>query len=255
MKILKPLKFLLSKALNYLGYNYKLYFYSQLYKKDLKKIALLFGTDKEGVHHYAQHYEHHFMKLRKQRLNILEIGVGGYDNPKAGGESLRMWKTFFPKSKIFGIDIYDKTLINEKRIKIFKGNQADEQFLKKVITNIGTVDIIIDDGSHYNNDVITSFKILFPLLNINGIYVIEDLQTSYWENIAGNDWGGSHDLNAQHTSMNYLKSLTDCLNSVEFNKNNYERTYLDKHIISMHFYHNIVFIYKGLNNEKSNLIK
>ena len=93
------------------------------------------------------------------------------------------------------------------------------------------------------------------MLSLNGIYVIEDLQTSYWENVNGIDLDGSYDLKAEHTSMNFLKSLTDCLNYEEFPVDDYERTYFDKHIISIHFYHNLVFIYKGINNEGSNLIK
>jgi hypothetical protein len=36
---------------------------------------------------------------------MLEIGVGGYDSPISGGESLRMWKTYFPFAKIFALDI------------------------------------------------------------------------------------------------------------------------------------------------------
>ena len=39
---------------------------------------------------------------------------------------------------------------------------------------VGTFDIILDDRSHLNKDVIQSFETLFPLLNDNGIYIIED---------------------------------------------------------------------------------
>ena len=53
------------------------------------------------------------------------------------------------------------------------------------------------------------------------------------------------------TSMNFLKSLIDSLNHQEFINANYQPSYYDKKIISIHFYHNIVFIYKGNNNEKS----
>jgi len=52
---------------------------SGLYGKDLRKLAVAFGTDKEGGHHYAKHYQNHFAALRNKRLNILEIGVGGYE--------------------------------------------------------------------------------------------------------------------------------------------------------------------------------
>lgn len=53
--------------------------------------------------------------------------------------------------------------------------------------------------------------------------------------------------------MNYFKSLIDCLNHQEFVKRDYLPTYFDQHIVSVHFYHNLIFIYKGLNNEESNV--
>jgi hypothetical protein len=56
-----------------------------------------------------------------------------------------------------------------------------------------------------------------------------------------------------HTSMNYFKTLVDGLNYEEFTLGEYAPTYFDRHITSMHFYHNLVFIYKGQNNEGSNL--
>ena len=53
--------------------------------------------------------------------------------------------------------------------------------------------------------------------------------------------------------LNYFKGLTDSLNNQEFTIPSYEQSYFDKKIISIHFYHNMVFIYKGNNDEKSNI--
>lgn len=225
-----------------------------LLRNNLSRLALVCGTDKQGPHQYAQHYQHHFEPVRRKKLNILEIGIGGYKNPKRGGESLRMWKAYFPKSRIFGIDIYDKSHHDENRIKTFQGSQTDTSFLRRVVEEIGRVDIVIDDGSHCNDHVIKTFKFLFPLLADKGIYVVEDTQTSYWSNVQGVNYGGSSDLTAPHTSMNYLKSLIDGLNHEEFTSDEYVPTYFDKHITAMHFYHNLVFIDKGLNDEGSNVI-
>jgi len=145
--------------------NYEGFLFSLLFSKNLKNLAVLYGTDKWGLHQYAQHYELHFKKLRKKRLNILEIGIGGYSDPKAGGDSLRMWRTFFPNSRIIGIDIYDKSPHDERRIKTFQGSQIDEEFLSNLISETGRFDIIIDDGSHINEHIIKSFKFLFSKLN------------------------------------------------------------------------------------------
>ena len=89
---------------------------------NLDEIGRIYETDKIIGHYYTQHYDSHFKKMRYKKINLLEIGVGGYKNPKSGGDSLRMWKTYFPFAQIFGIDIYDKKLLEEKRIKIFQGS-------------------------------------------------------------------------------------------------------------------------------------
>jgi len=224
--------------------------------RDLSGLARLFGTDKDASHFYTQHYHHHFRALRLRPINLLEIGIGGYEDPQQGGHSLRMWKAYFPSGRINGIDLYDKAPHQEARIRTFAGSQADEAFLKRVIGEIGTPDIIIDDGSHRSEHVIASFRILFPLLAPNGIYAIEDLQTSYWGtgSTSTGDWDGSTDLNAPHTSMNFLKSLVDSLNYEEFSIQGYAPNYFDRHIVGMHFYHNLAFIQKGRNDEGSNVM-
>lgn len=217
---------------------------------NLDKLGKIYGTDKVDSHYYTKHYMSHFKKFRYKPIKLLEIGVGGYENPYYGGQSLRMWKTYFPFGKIFSIDIYDKSSLQEQRIKIFKGSQVDKEFLNDITEKIGEIDIIIDDGSHINDHVITTFKILFPKLKNGGIYVIEDTQTSYWK-----DYGGdSEDLNNPKTTMNFFKGLTDALNNQEFLISGYKPTYYDERVVSIHFYHNLIFIYKGENNEKSNLV-
>jgi hypothetical protein len=219
----------------------------------LRAIATFYHSDKWNGHWYAQHYEHHFRSLRKKPITLLEIGVGGEVDPELGGSSLRMWRTYFPNARIYGIDIFEKSCHNERRIKTFRGSQADEAFLKKTIDEIGSPDIIIDDGSHLNEHVIKTFQFLFPHLSSSGIYVVEDTQTSYWPKLGGS----SEDFNRLDTTMGFLKSLIDGLNYEEFAGFNregyrhpgYEETYFDKTITSMHFYHNLAFIYKGSNTE------
>jgi hypothetical protein len=125
---------------------------------------------------------------------------------------------------------------------------VDLEFLNTVKDEIGVIDIIVDDGSHVNEHIIKTFNHLFPLLKKGGIYVIEDLQCSYWPWYGGN----SKKINDPSTAMNYFLSLAHGLNYKEFLRKNYEPNYFDKHIISIHFYHNMAFIYKGENNEESN---
>jgi demethylmacrocin O-methyltransferase len=160
-----------------------------------------------------------------------------------------MWKKYFPFGKIFALDIYDKSFVNEPRIKTFQGSQTDRKVLNKIMDQIGEPDIIIDDGSHINEHVIETFMILFPKLKNGGIYVIEDTETSYWP-----DYGGdSKNLNNPQTIMNYFKGLTDCLNHQELVRENYSPTYFDKHIVSIQFYHNLIFVFKGFNDEATSV--
>ena len=213
----------------------------------LSKLATFYHSDKNDGHFYTQHYQRHFSQLRNRRLKVLEIGIGGNELPREGGCSLRMWRDFFPRSMIHGIDLYEKTWHDERRIKTFRGSQDDVGFLKSVLSQMGTPDIIVDDGSHRSEHVIATFKVLFPALATHGIYAIEDTQTSYWPEYGGHET----DLNDRRTMMGFFKSLVDGLNVDEFRRESYAPTYLDRHITAMHFYHNLVFVQKGMNDEGS----
>ncbi len=212
-------------------------------------LATVYNSDKWNAHWYAQHYQHHFAPLRRRELTLLEIGIGGYDDPKQGGSSLRMWRTYFPKARIVGIDIHDKRLHSESRITTLRGSQDDTEFLQRVLDEIGTPDIVIDDGSHVNAHVLASFDFLFPRLADDGIYVIEDTQTSYWP-----DYGGSsEDLQRQDTTMALVKRLADGLNHQELRLPGHAPSYTDRHVVALHCYHNLVFVQKGRNDEAGDL--
>lgn len=214
----------------------------------LTELAQRFGTDKWGSHFYTPHYERHFAGHRDRPVNLLEIGIGGYGDPEQGGESLRMWKAYFPQGRIYGVDIADKSLQDEERIKTFRGDQTDECFLRQVVDQIGTLHIVVDDGSHVNGHVLRTFEILFPLLAPDGVYVIEDLQTAYWEWFGGRPpWTAG-----ARTSMDLLKERLDGLNHAEYEHLGYRATEFDRSIVALHVYHNLAFIEKGRNDEPSN---
>jgi hypothetical protein len=212
---------------------------------DLRKLARVYGSDKWGGHSYAKHYQHHFSSMRNRPLVLIEIGIGGYSNPRAGGGSLRMWRKYFPNGRIYGIDIEDKHPHNERRIRTFRGDQSDEQFLRRVLDETGPPNIVIDDGSHINKHVIKTFEVLFPELTDGGIYAVEDTQTAYWP-----EYGGSSDeRDAPTTSMHMLKRLADGLNHQELTRPGFEPSYFDRHVVALHFYHNLAIVLKGTNDE------
>jgi demethylmacrocin O-methyltransferase len=212
---------------------------------DLTELALYFGTDKAGQHHYTQHYQRHLEHLRGKKFTLLEIGIGGYKRAGKGGASLRMWKHFFPKAQIIGLDIEDKSFAERKRIKVYQGSQVDKALVTRIVEEAGGVQVVIDDGSHRPEHIRETFRFLFPLLADDGIYAIEDTQTSYWPS-----WGGSTDLQSRESTMALVKDLLDGLNYEEFEEETgHEPTYSDKHVVAVHAYHNLVIIEKGLNDE------
>ena len=92
-----------------------------------------------------------------------------------------MWDNYFSSdSTIVGIDINPGCKKFEKdNIKTYIGNQTDVNFLSSVIKDIGKPDIIIDDGSHFTDHILTTFNSLYKFLNSDGYYFIEDMGTTY----------------------------------------------------------------------------
>jgi hypothetical protein len=222
-----------------------------MFGSNLAMLSMVNASDKNTNHRYIQHYTKHLSAYRKKPVNLLEIGIGGFDEekgysvPHLGGGSLRMWRTYFPKGRIYGIDIFDKTPHNERRIKTFRGSQADTDFLRTVVENTGSLDIIIDDGSHRCDHVIASFEFLFPRMKERGLYIIEDVQTSYLETFGGSE----HDPDQPYTTMGYFKGLLHGLNYEERRSLTKKPTYFDENILGLSFYHNLIVIEKGPNTE------
>ena len=101
--------------------------------------------------HYPEIYDKHFTKYRELPINILEIGI-------LNGGSLQIWEKYFPRAKIFAIDIDEKCKQYESdRTKIFIGDQADKSFLRNVKAQVPQIDIIIDDGGHRAEQQINTF--------------------------------------------------------------------------------------------------
>lgn len=207
---------------------------------DLTALAKVYKSDKWGHHFYTPVYQSLFDPLRTKPVRLLEIGVGGYANPRHGGDSIRMWKRFFPKGHITTIDIYDKQVVNERRIHFLQGNQTDPEFLQKVSASTGPFDIIIDDGSHVQSHIIKSYETLFPLMKPGGIYIIEDTQTAYWPKYEGSS---THMLDIP-SCMNYFIKRIHGVNRAEWRMNETLPDIPDEGIASIAFYHNLIVIVK-----------
>lgn len=216
----------------------------RLSQMSLTELALEFGTDKATSHRYTAHYERHLRHLRGEAFALLEIGIGGYARAGQGGASLRMWKHFFPRAQVIGLDIRDKSFVEAPRIRAYQGSQTDAALLRRIVAEAGGIKVVIDDGSHRPEHIRETFRVLFPLLDDDGVYAIEDTQTSYWP-----EWGGDEDRHAAGTTMALVKDLVDGLNYEEYVDEDYQPSYTDQHVVGVHAYHNLVLIEKGSNAE------
>ena len=142
----------------------------------LAELCLEHQTDKCAFHHnYVELYGAFFAPLRDRAERVLEIGV-------LHGASVRLWEAYFPQATIFGIDIMDMSQHETRRIRTFVADQANREQLAQFLEEYGSeFDIVIDDGGHTMEQQQVSFGFLFPHLRSKGIYIVEDVHTSFPE--------------------------------------------------------------------------
>jgi cephalosporin hydroxylase len=151
--------------------------------------------------HYFPIYERHFAPWRGRTLTFLEIGV-------AKGGSLAMWRRYFgPLAQIVGIDIDKRCKAHEADgVAVRIGDQSDRGFLASVIDEFGVPDVVLDDGSHQMDHIAASFEFLYPRMDKNGVFLIEDLHAAYWPKFGGG-------LHEPGNFFNVAKGLVDKLNA------------------------------------------
>ena len=212
----------------------------------LDLLAALYGTDKFGEHEYTPVYERLMRASRRRPVRLLEVGVGGFAGA-LGGESLRMWASYFRRGRIFGIDLYDKTSLSAGRVQVFQCSQVDAPKLTDLAKTHGPFDFVIDDGSHVNAHQIATFGILWPHVKDGGVYIVEDVQTSYWPYYGGGPLGTP---GYEHSCMHWFKALADSVNLPEFLQP--APGGLDAGIASIAFHHNLIVLKKDLAERYSN---
>lgn len=152
-------------------------------------------------HHYFEIYDRHFRHLRGTGATIVEFGV-------FHGGSLQMWKQYFgPHAHIIGVDINPACQsLEEEQITIEIGDQEDRVFLRELCDAYGPFDLVIDDGGHTMPQQINTFEVLYPSVKAEGVYLVEDLLTSYRPNFDGG-------LRRPGTFIEYSKNLIDKLHA------------------------------------------
>lgn len=202
----------------------------------MNRLSEYFLNNKENAinkwMHYFDIYHQYFKKFNNKEVSILEIGV--YQ-----GGSLNMWRDYFGKdAKIYAIDINPECKQFEtENTKIFIGSQEDPVFLNYVKTQMPKLDIVIDDGGHTMRQQIVSFEELYAHIKDDGIYLVEDLHTSYW----GNFGGGYKD---PKTFIEYSKNFIDYINAWQSFNNDLPVNEFTKSTYALHYYDSVLVIEK-----------
>ncbi len=166
--------------------------------RSLTDIANLYGTDKGTVgpsknwiaQNYTDVYEAYLAPYRHESITLLEIGLGvtgpawdariAHGRNRMGGASARMWYAYFPRARIYGIDVNSASHLDNDRIVTFVADQGDVAQLRTAMDRMGPVelDVVIDDGSHRPDHQQVSLGFFFPRLRSGGLYIIEDLMAN-----------------------------------------------------------------------------
>jgi 23S rRNA U2552 (ribose-2'-O)-methylase RlmE/FtsJ len=167
-------------------------------------------------------------------VHFVEFGV-------SQGGSLQMWKNYFgPKAKIYGVDINPHCKqLEEDQVKIFIGDQEDRRFLQSLADAIPRIDILLDDGGHTMKQQINTYETLFPHIEKNGVYLCEDVSTSYWRRFGGG-------YKRRGTFIEYSKNFIDYLNAWHSRQpRRLAVSDFTRSVTSLHYYDSIVVIEKG----------
>jgi len=166
---------------------------------------------------YIKEWDQIFFPFHDKEVNLLEIGI-------QNGGSLEIWAKYFKKAiHIVGCDINEACLnleFYDPRISTVICDANSDTVDEKLNKITPEFDIIIDDGSHLSGDIIRSFSRYFNRVKVNGIYVIEDLHTSYWNQL---DSG----LFEPDSAIAFLKRLVDLTNFEHWRINQSRTEYLD----------------------------
>ena len=168
----------------------------------LSELNKITQSDKGTHHSYIDmYYEGTMSKYRNRDITLLEIGVNA-------GRSLELWAKYFnDNSTIIGVDkrITIPYQPSRKNMRYVIGDATKDETVK----NFGSIDIIIDDGSHRLNDQLKSFNLLHPKLKASGVYIIEDIRDI--DNAAQKfkDLENSHGVHVKIFDFRNIKNIND----------------------------------------------
>ena len=158
---------------------------------------------------------------------MLEIGI--WD-----GGSTAFWYEHLRPERLVAVDLRDRddseyfrrwvaaNGLEERVLTHWRTDQADGAALREIVERDlgGSLDLVIDDGSHLPAPTRASFEALFPLLPPGGLYIIEDWAWEHWPEFQdpGHVWAGEEGLGslvndlaaATGSSRTLIRNLTVC---------------------------------------------
>jgi hypothetical protein len=158
----------------------------------LTELSNRFGSDKGTVgpgpgfvgHNYTPVYEAYLGGYRDRAFSLVEIGLGVkggrweakiVQGRNTGGASVKMWREYFPRAHIYGLDVNECAYLDDERTRTFVADQGNVEDLAGFAEAVPSFDVVIDDGSHRPDHQQISLDFLFPHLSPCGLYFIEDL--------------------------------------------------------------------------------
>lgn len=144
-------------------------------------------TDKNTGHSYLPVYDVLLKSKKQSALNVLEVGIGDGNQGATNGGSIKLWKDYFPNAIVHALDILPIDRIwdgikGNPRIKLYTSFDAyNANLVKTNFTDKNMkFDFVIDDGPHSLDSMVSFINLYLPLLNNDGILIIEDIQQYNW---------------------------------------------------------------------------
>jgi len=209
---------------------------------------------------YFEAYHNHWQRYRGKEVTFMEIGV------QSGGKIPLLRNYFGSGFTYIGIDINPSTKMFDGAdyVNIEIGNSEDPAFWKEMRAKYPKVDLFLDDGGHTMKQQRVAMEEMLPHVQYDGVYMCEDLSTSWSPNFGGHSFQDSRNedfrrdtmVGLVHRSMDWLnaawipgKPMIDSKNNTKLNDFWLGEPWwkeFSSSVKHIHYYNQIVVYEKGL---------
>jgi glutaredoxin-related protein len=151
-------------------------------------------TDKNTTHSYLPLYQNLLISKKETAKNVLEVGIGDYNQGVTNGGSIKLWHDYFTNANVYALDICDSGKVwdgikNNERIILYTSIDAYDNnfFITHFLNKNIKFDFILDDGPHSLESMKQFIKLYSQIMTNDGILIIEDVQSWEWIHILKNE--------------------------------------------------------------------